>query len=96
MIVHIVIWRLKDRGNTDIAAQVKQTLEALNGKIPELKHLEVGIDFNKSDAAGDVVLYSTFDSKEAMAAYQAHPEHQAVLPFMASVVSERRVVDYEI
>ncbi|HHH72640.1 MAG TPA: Dabb family protein, partial [Sulfuricurvum sp.] len=33
--------------------------------------------------------------KAALEAYQRHPEHQALIPFIGGASSERRVVDYE-
>lgn len=100
MIKHIVVWRLKDsaHGNNKMvnARLIKQMLEGLNGKIPGLLKMEVGIDFSKTDTSGDVVLYSEFTSREALAGYQAHPEHKAVMPFILEARSERRMVDYEV
>ena len=97
LIKHIVMWRLNEQaGNkTENALQVKQLLESLNGKIPGLIRLEVGIDFSKEEESSEVVLYSEFESRQALAAYQLHPAHAAVVPFVKSVRAERRVVDYE-
>jgi heme-degrading monooxygenase HmoA len=63
-------------------------------KIPGLLKLEVGIDFSRENDSSDVVLYSEFDSNDALQAYQAHPAHAEVVPFVKSVRAERRVVDY--
>ena len=98
MVRHIVFWRL--RGETasdkrDNALKMKTRLEALNGRIPGLRKLEVGIDFSATGESSDVALYSEFDSREALAGYARHPEHVAVVPFVMSVAVERRVVDYE-
>jgi len=93
MIKHIVMWTLNDKSD---ATKVKTMLEALKDKVPGIIEIEVGIDFNGSDSAADVVLYSTFASLDDLNAYQQHPEHQAVIPFMQSVTSGRTVVDYEI
>lgn len=100
MIRHIVMWRLKDQAlgndkktNAELA---KQKLEALNGKIPGLIKLEVGIDFSLSPDAADLVLYSEFESREALDRYQSHPAHLAVVPFMKDVRADRRVVDYAV
>jgi len=100
LIKHIVMWRLKEsaHGNDKAtnARLIKEKLEALNGKIPGLLTLEVGIDFVGSDDSADIVLYSEFESREALDNYQAHPEHKAVVPFVGEARSERRVVDYEV
>ncbi len=54
MIHHIVMWRLKDsaHGNDKAvnARLIKEKLEALP-QIPELRHLEVGLDFSATDCA---------------------------------------------
>lgn len=100
MIRHIVLWRLKDSipGLTKIeaAATIKHVLEDLNGKIPGLIRLEVGFDFSLSEESSDVVLYSEFESREALDAYQIHPLHKAVMPVIKELRSERRLVDCEI
>lgn len=97
MIKHIVMWRLNGQAGdkTENALQLKLRLESLNGKIPGLIRLEVGIDFSKEDESSDVILYSEFENREALAAYQVHPAHNEVIPFVKSVRGERRVVDYE-
>ena len=99
MIRHIVAWRLKDAalGNDKAAnaRQMKEKLEALRGRIPGLLRLEVGRDFSATDNSADVVLVADFDSREALAAYQAHPAHQAVVAFVSQIAAERRLIDYE-
>jgi hypothetical protein len=99
MVKHIVFWKLKDEANgmskAENAAAIKQKLEDLNGKIEGCIKLEVGFDFLHSAESADVVLYSEFESKEALDFYANHPLHKAVMPFIAEARSERRVVDYE-
>jgi hypothetical protein len=43
-----------------------------------------------------VVLYSEFESKEALDAYQKHPQHVALKPFMTAVREARQCMDYEV
>jgi quinol monooxygenase YgiN len=99
MVKHIVFWKLKDEANgmskAENAKAIKQKLEDLNGKIEGCIKLEVGFDFLNSVESVDVVLYSEFESKEALDFYANHPLHKAVMPFIAEARSERRVVDYE-
>ena len=59
------------------------------------KEFEVGVNFNPSEAAYDVSLYSVFESKETLQAYVVHPEHQKVVQFIGSIAENRVVVDYE-
>lgn len=100
MVKHIVAWRLKEEalGNTkeQNAALIKEKLENLVGKIPGLLKAEVGINFTQDDSASDVVLYSEFESKEALEAYQIHPIHKEAASFVLACRTERRVADYEI
>ena len=99
MVKHIVAWRLRDSAlGNDKAANarlLRDKLEALRGRIPGLLRLEVGLDFSATETSADVVLVAEFASREALAAYQIHPEHKAVGVFVREIVSERRFVDYE-
>lgn len=100
MIKHIVLWRLKKTADEkewrENALRVKEALEEMEGKIPGLLRLEVGIDFNRTDQASDVVLYSEFESREALEIYRDHPEHVKFKSFVRTVRTERRVIDYEV
>jgi len=92
MIKHIVMWKLKDKAD---AAEIKARLEALGGRIPGLLHIEVGIDFLASEQSADVVLVAELESRTALDAYQNHPEHQVVVPFVKAAAISRTVADYE-
>jgi hypothetical protein len=100
MIKHIVFWKLNTSfdaaSKTTNAIEVKQRLEALAGTIPELITIEVGINFNATDGAADLALYTEFASREDLNKYQQHPEHVDLIPFVLSITEERRVVDYEV
>jgi hypothetical protein len=100
MIKHIVMWQLKAtaHGNSKAtnATIIKAKLEALNGRIPGLLKLEVGIDFDHGAGSYDLVLYSKFATKKDLENYQKHPEHLAVAAFIREANCDRRVVDYEI
>lgn len=99
MVKHIVFWKLKEyaegRDRAANARLIRERLEALGGRIPGLLKIEVGLDFLHGDTSSDVTLYSELESREALDAYQAHPEHQAVIPLIRALTSERRSVDYE-
>ena len=100
MIKHIVMWRLKDeaQGNSKSANAelVKDKLEALQGRIPGLLAVEVGLDVSATEASADVVLYSELEDQAALDAYQVHPEHEAVKAFVGEVTAARWVVDYAV
>ena len=100
MVKHIVFWRLKPEAHGQTAAEnaraIKQKLEGLRGRIPGMVKIEVGLDFSRTDASCDLALYSEFESRAALDAYQSHPEHKAVMPFILEARVERRLVDYEV
>ena len=52
-------------------------------------------DIRQVESNWHVVLVSEHDDAEALAAYQAHPEHVAVGPYVRSVVADKACVDYE-
>jgi len=93
MVKHIVMWKLKDKAAAPV---LKSRLEALNGKIPGLLHLEVGTDFLESEQSADLVLVAELENCEALDAYQQHTEHQAVVPLVKAAAVSRTVVDYEV
>ena len=99
MVKHVVMWRLKDQAHGNPkeanARLIKQKIEALRDQIPGIIRLEVGLDLSATDASADLCLYSEFSSRAALDAYQEHPAHKAVMPFIAEARSERRLVDYE-
>ncbi|WP_288477070.1 Dabb family protein [uncultured Clostridium sp.] len=96
MIKHIVAWKLKEENKKDNALKIKVALEDLKDFIPEIKHIEVGINLNNTSAAMDVVLYSEFDNMNDLNSYQVNPHHVKTSNFVKSVVTERKVVDYEV
>ena len=100
MVVHIVFWRLHERANgrskQENALAMKQRFDALRPLMPGLLRLDFGIDFAGTDQSSDVALYTEFESREALEAYQGHPAHKEVAAFLADLRTERRVVDYEI
>ena len=84
------VW--EDKGENLVV--VKDRLEELVSKIPNLRSIEVGIDFNQSDRAFDLSLYSTFDTEDDLKAYASHPEHLSVVELIKNVTNESKVVDY--
>jgi hypothetical protein len=100
MIKHIVCWKLINRTghpehNADALA-IREALHGLRGRIPGLLHIEVGFDFSGKETSGDVVLYSEFESREALALYQHHPLHVEAGKTVRPRTCDRRMIDYEI
>ena len=96
MIAHIVLFKLKE-SNAENASVVKAMLHSMNGKLPMLRHLEVGVDIIRSERSYDVALYSKFDTLADLQAYQIHPYHaDTVVPFMKANCAAIVAADYEV
>ena len=94
MIVHIVMFKFHEENKSVNIAKVKEMLHALVEKIDGLLSMEVGVDFNGSERAFDLVLYATFETKEELKTYATHPEHLKVVAFIKEVTTQTKVVDY--
>lgn len=98
MYKHIVMFRLLDfaEGKTkaENARIIKERLEGLNGVVPGMIKLEVGLNIKEHETASDVVVYGEFETLEALKAYTPHPKHHEIAEYVAKVRSERRIVDY--
>ncbi len=81
MVKHVILWKLKDeydlKQKEEIKANIKEGLEGLLGKIPGLKEIKVYTNGLETSTA-DLMLDSTFDSKDALKAYSVHPAHVEV------------------
>jgi hypothetical protein len=100
MIKHIVLWKLKafaeGASREQNASRMKHELEALKSKIPQIRHIEVGVNMIPSEAAYDVALYSEFANEQDLNIYQKHHDHVKIADFVGKVRASRVVVDYKI
>ena len=100
MVKHIVMWNVVEShegmGRQELLGEIKKRIEAMKGVVPQIMEIEVGIDFNGSDAAFDIALYSVFEDRAALDAYQVHPAHEEVKKFVGAVTTARAVADYEV
>lgn len=100
MIKHIVFWKLKDHaeGNDRAANAVKAKalLDGCSTLVPGILKFEAAVAQPGLEASYDVVLYSEFDSKESLDAYQNHPGHALIKPFFGAVREARQCMDYEV
>ncbi len=100
MLKHIVMWKLKEQAEgadkATNAGKLKALLETCNNLVPGLLKLEASLATPGLEATYDVVLYMEFTDKAALDAYQDHPTHQAIKPFIGAVRSERQCMDYEV
>lgn len=98
MINHVVLFKLKkypDSEKEKIVAELKRMLLDLKAKIPELKHIEVGENYELDAKSFDLALITHFDSVESLDVYRVHPEHQKVVAYVGEVTEARAAVDFE-
>lgn len=100
MLKHIVMWKLKEQAEgADRAAnanRMKELLDACAGIVPGILKFEVALAQPGLEATYDVVLYSEFADRAALDAYQDHPQHVALKPFIGAVREARQCMDYEV
>jgi hypothetical protein len=98
LVKHIVCWDITDKENIEEhAKQLKNALETLHGKISGLIKIEVGLNYSDSETSSDIVLYSEFESKEALSSYIKHPLHVEVgQKIVRPLTCNRRMIDYEV
>lgn len=95
MITHVVMFKLKD-GSIESRQKAKEVLMGMKGQIGTLRHMEVGIDFLRSERSYDVILITKFDSRQDLDDYQEHPYHVSVVKkYMHEVRESSVAVDFE-
>lgn len=93
MVKHIVMYTLKEGVDKTAAVEkIASLLEPLVGQIPGLLWMEVCETFQ---GGMDYVLYSEFDSREALNAYADHPLHLAAKDQFFDMIATRVAGDYE-
>ena len=93
MVKHIVMYTLKEGIDKSAAVEkIASLLEPLVGQIPGLQWLEVCQTYQ---GGMDYVLYSEFDSREALAGYAVHPLHLAAKEQFLDLLNSRVSADYE-
>lgn len=94
MITHIALFKMV-HANKEIIEEARKALEALGGKIPQLRHLEVGVNIVYSYRSYDLALVAKFDSLEDLQVYQNDPNYVEVVKYLQGVRQTVVTVDYE-
>ena len=92
MIRHIVMWKFKEGADP---TEFFNGLLALNGVIPQIRHMEIHRSA-VADAAYDAVLISNFDSLEDVETYKKDPRHVAVSSLCKAIRVSRSAIDFEL
>ncbi len=98
MVRHIILWDFAD-GFTDEqkeekGREIKQGLENLIHHIEGLVSIQVHLNSLPSSNA-ELMLDSTFTTKEALEGYQIHPEHvKAATELVRPATKNRKCIDF--
>lgn len=96
MIKHIVCFKLKDNSPEE-CQKAKEVLLSMDGKVPELRGITVGIDFLHSERSYDLILEVLLDDEAALESYQNDPYHCSVVKTHMHAVRKSSVaIDYVI
>ena len=95
MLQHYVFLKYGDGTSAAHIASFCERVLALRELIPHIRHLEIGRDELHDARSWDLLLIMQFDSVAALRAYQAHPEHRAVMAFNDPFVAQVASVDFE-
>ncbi len=94
MITHIALIKLV-HANAETIEEARKLLSGLEGKIPQLRHLEIGLNLIQSYRSYDLSLVAKFDSLEDLQAYNNHPTHVEVVKKLQGIRKSTVTVDYE-
>lgn len=93
MITHVVLFKLHEPTAENLRVTADM-LRDMQGKIPELLEVEVGIDELGSERSFHIALRTRHASFADLDAYQKHPVHEKVLEHMRVVIARSVAVDY--
>lgn len=77
-----------------LAQRFAAALMELPAMIPQLKSMKTGLNVNPREQY-DVILTAEADSLDDIAAYSAHPAHQACVDIIRGHIDSRACVDYD-
>ncbi|OHX68172.1 Dabb family protein [Flammeovirga pacifica] len=88
MINHTVLFKFKEEATAAQINAMVDALQALDNKIDEIKEIQVKENFSERAKGFTIMLYSKFESKEALEAYQVHPAHVSVVTEHVKPIAE--------
>ena len=92
MIKHVYLYKLKQ----DVSAEaVIQKLMSLRQHIPQIAHMEVGLNFKPAENAYDLIESCEFSTMEDFHIFGADAYHEEIRQYMKTVVEHGVKIDYE-
>jgi len=95
MLQHYVFIKYQDNTSADHIDAFVEKMQALKGRINEIKTLHIGRDELKEARSWDLILDMQFASIEDLRRYQIHPEHQAIMAFNDPHVADVGAIDFD-
>jgi len=95
MFKHIVLYKLKD-SDTRQKIALKSKFMSMDGKIPEIISIEVGINELSLARNYDVSLFITFKTQQDFYNYKENDFHKTVSSYVHEVITSSVSVDYSI
>ena len=94
MVKHVVCFKLNDG---ESAIKAKEVLLSMEGNVPTIRGIEVGVDELHSTRSYDVMLTVLVDDFNALNEYQQDKYHcEVVKKYMHAVTKTSIAIDYEI
>ena len=94
MLRHFVFVKYRDDTSDAHVTAFCERMLGLRSAIEGIQHLEIGRDELHDARSWDLLLIMAFDSVDALRAYQAHPEHVALMNFNDRFVRDVASVDF--
>lgn len=96
MIKHIVCFKLKDNSPEE-CKKAAEILMSMEGNVPLIRGIEVGVDFLHSPRSYDIILQVKLDDEKALDDYQRDEYHCSVVKEHMHKVAETSVaIDYKL
>jgi len=92
MIKHVYLYKLKADAHPD---EVVQKLLTLRERIPQMAHMEVGLNFKPAANAYDLIESCEFRTMEDFRIFGADAYHEEIRQYMKTVVEHGVKIDYE-
>ena len=91
MFTHVVLFSFP---TLELAAEARDKLLAMDGKVAGLMAIECGVDTTRSARSAELALITRHVNETDYAAYQADPDHGAVKAWIGQHATGATAVDF--
>jgi len=91
VLVHVVMMKFADASD---AAKARLRLEELSRLVPQIRTMDCRLDELRTEVSWDLLMRTTHNDADELAAYQAHPQHKEFGAWVRPLLTNRAVVDY--